>query len=208
MSNRLSYTSITQSAEPYKIINAKEIRGYDDLPPALQRAADILGFDMSCISRQNVSLPQYYKKYLAFHAAQNRLQQMNTPPAVWPGPYRAPDKKTELVELVASRSHWYENISKPISYIIEHGNSEMLEFLQETPNAPSANTVFGFIRSCHSLKDLKDWVQANIPNSYGKEKDKGKGKPIEAQVEALANRSHKKKKDVDIQIEKSKKKKM
>lgn len=115
----------------------------------------ILNIDHELSDRSNKGLRWCYKKYKAFNAAVQTMDEMFKK-GKWPLP-RKPNH-TELVEIFLSKSFWHSHVTKSFSNVA--GYPKMVEWLEnEDDDGPSDFDVWHLQKSDYGFKELKEWLK-------------------------------------------------
>ena len=148
----------------------------------------ILKIDSVLSDRSKKGLRWCYKKYKAFNAAVQLMDQMSRD-GKWPLGARKPGH-TELVEIFMSKSYWHSHVAKPFGLVACH--PQMVAWLDDDDDGPSDFEVWNLQKSEYGFKELKDWLKnggtldkaakGRMEKSMGKtgKGKKEKGKEIEA----------------------------
>ena len=171
----------------------------------------ILSIDPELSDRSNKGFKWCYKKYKAFNAAVQTMDEMFKN-GKWPLPKKP--NHTELVEIFLSKSFWHSHVVKSFSMVASH--PQMVEWLEnQDGDGPSDFDVWHLQKSDYGFKELKEWLKndgtldraakgrleksrerGNKGKGKGKEKEKekekekkkrigkGKGKEKEKEIES------------------------
>ena len=174
--------------------------GHDDLKPMVAggggttnlnhlQLMKILEIDHELSDRSRKGLAWSYKKYKAYHAAIQLMDQL-TKQGKWPLP-RKPSQ-TELVEIFVSKSFWHSYVNKNFSRIASY--PQMVSWLErEDGGDPSDFDIWHLQKSEYGFKELATWIAnggtldkvakskwekaiVKKGKAKGKAKAKGKGK--------------------------------
>ena len=163
-----------------------------------------LGIDAELSDRNRKGLKWCYKKYKAFNAAVQTMDQMCSQ-GKWPLGKKA--GHTELVEIFMSKSYWHSHIAKPFSIIARY--PQMVAWLEKEDgdNVSLDFEVWHVQKSEYGFKELKEWLgndrtldkaakarmertrekkdkgKKSKGKEKEKEKEKGKGKEKEEEEE-------------------------
>ena len=128
----------------------------------------------------NKGLIWCYKKYKAFNAAVQTMDQMSKQ-GNWP--LAKKPSHTELVEIFLSKSYWHLHVVKLFVIVVRY--PQMVVWLEcEDGGDPSDFEVWHLQKSEYGFKELKEWLAndgtldkaAKRKLDQAKEKTKGKGK--------------------------------
>jgi hypothetical protein len=140
----------------------------------------ILEIDPELSDRSNKGLIWCYKKYKAFNAAVQTMDQLSKQ-GKWP--LAKKPSHTELVEIFLSKSYWHSHVAKPFAIVARY--PQMVAWLErEDGGSPSDFEVWHLQKSEYGFKELKEWLAndgtldkaAKRRLEQAKEKAKGKGK--------------------------------
>jgi hypothetical protein len=103
---------------------------------------DILGIEPELSDRSKKGLKWCYKKYKAFNAAVQTMDQLSSQ-GKWPLGKKA--GHTELVEIFVSKSYWHSHIAKPFSIIARY--PQMVAWLEDEDDGPSDFEVWHMLKN-------------------------------------------------------------
>ena len=135
---------------------------------------NILGIDRGLSDRDKKGLVWSYKKYNAYNAASQLMDQLNKQ-GKWPLPKKA--SQTELVEIFMSKSYWHSHVWPAFHLIARY--PQMVAWLeQEDSDDPSDFEVWHVQKSEYGFKELMEWIEndgtLDKPTMEKLEKAKGK----------------------------------
>jgi hypothetical protein len=175
---------------------------------------EILGIDSELSDRSKKGLRWCYKKYKAYNAAVQTMDQMvhkgRWPMAKKPG-------HTELVEIFMSKSYWHSHVAKPFGIIARYPT--MVAWLEEEEDGLPDFEVWHIQKSEYGFKELKEWLandgtldkaaKRRLENASekmekrkktkGKEREKGKGRERE---EGKGKKKDFKEKEIEVEDDK------
>jgi len=140
----------------------------------------VLDIDVELSDRSRKGLIWCYKKYKAFNAAVQTMDQMSKQ-GKWP--LAKKPSHTELVEIFLSKSYWHSHVAKPFAIVARY--PQMVAWLErEDSDSPSDFEVWHLQKSEYGFKELKEWLAndgtldkaAKRRLELSKDKGKGKGK--------------------------------
>jgi hypothetical protein len=113
-----------------------------------------LNIDSGLSDRDNKGLVWCYKKYKAFNAAVQLMDQL-VMQGKWPLPKKP--SQTELVEVFMSKSYWHSHVVKPFGVIARY--PQMVAWLErEDSDSPDDFEVWHLQKSEYGFKELKEWI--------------------------------------------------
>lgn len=134
----------------------------------------ILEIDHELSDRGKKGLVWCYKKYKAFNAAVQLMEQL-VKQGKWPLA-RKPNH-TELVEIFMSKSYWHSHVAKPFGIIARY--PQMVAWLEcEDDDKPSDFEVWHQQKAEYGFKELKEWIgnKGTLDKAVKARLEKGKGK--------------------------------
>ena len=174
---------------------------------------DILGIEPELSDRSKKGLKWCYKKYKAFNAAVQTMDQLSSQ-GKWPLGKKA--GHTELVEIFVSKSYWHSHIAKPFSIIARY--PQMVAWLEDEDDGPSDFEVWHAQKSEYGFKELKEWLgnegtldkaakgrlektrEKKGKGKKEKEKEKGKGKEKEKEKGKGKGKGKGKEKEIEVDV--------
>ena len=151
---------------------------------------NLLEIDPELSDRSKKGLVWCYKKYKAFNAAVQTMDQLSKQ-GKWP--LAKKPSHTELVEIFLSKSFWHSHVVKPFAIVARY--PQMVAWLErEDGDDPSDFEVWHLQKSEYGFKELKQWLgndgtldkaaKGRMEKAKGKGK-KGKGKKREEDQEEM-----------------------
>jgi hypothetical protein len=115
----------------------------------------ILGIDSELSDRRKKGLRWCYKKFKAFNAAVQTMDQM-VHQGKWPLAKKA--GHTELVEIFMSKSYWHSHVAKPFGIIARY--PKMVAWLEEEEEEYRFTDfeVWHVQKSEYGFQELKEWL--------------------------------------------------
>ena len=115
----------------------------------------ILNIDRELSDRDKKGLVWCYKKYKAFNAAVQLMDQLSTQ-GKWPLPKKS--SHTELVEVFMSKSYWHSHVVKPFGVVARY--PQIVAWLERGDfDDPSDFEVWHLQKSEYGFKELKEWLE-------------------------------------------------
>ncbi|KAF8890349.1 hypothetical protein BD779DRAFT_1671307 [Infundibulicybe gibba] len=115
-----------------------------------------LGVSDELMSRDEITLPQAYSKYLAYHEAREKyLKLVNA--KRWP---LDPVRQTELIELFVSKTTWHKSYPRAFAHVGRF--PDLLQWLQEVKEedgGPSDVEIWGELKPSYTFADLFTWLR-------------------------------------------------
>jgi hypothetical protein len=114
----------------------------------------ILNINVELSDRDNKGLVWCYKKYKAFNAAVQLMDQLSTQ-GKWPLPKKP--SLTELVEVFMSKSYWHSHVVKPFGVVARY--PQMVAWLErQDSDDPGDLEIWHQTKSEYGFKELKEWL--------------------------------------------------
>ncbi|KAF8804387.1 hypothetical protein BYT27DRAFT_7107556 [Phlegmacium glaucopus] len=142
---------------------------------------EILGIDPELSDRSKKGLVWCYKKYKAFNAAVQTMDQLSKR-GQWPLPKKP--SHTELVEIFLSKSYWHSHVVKHFAFVARY--PQMVAWLERDGDSPSDFDVWHLQKSEYGFKELKEWLanegtldkvaMRKLEKAKGQAKGQAKGK--------------------------------
>jgi hypothetical protein len=200
-------TSSVAAAAAYSVSAEAAVGGTTNLHHL--QLMELLSIDSELSDRSKKGLRWSYKKYKAFNAAVQTVDQIvnqgKWPLAKKPG-------HTELVEIFMSKSYWHSHVAKPFGTVARY--PQMVAWLEEEDDLTDFG-VWHVQKSEYGFKELKEWLandgtldkaaKRRLENTSEKiekgKKTKGKGKEREREREKGKEKEKEKGKKKETEVD-------